>query len=395
MTAKAVDRGGLVVLCGCILLMLVLGSVHAFSVFLEPIERQFGASRADAALTYSIALATLTVSVLFGVHVFRRLSPAALVVVVTVLSAAGAIVAGRADTLATVWLGYGVIFGAANGLGYSFALQYAAQSNPSFSGAAMGLVTAAYGMGAAVSPVPFERLVLDAGLRGGMTGLAAALGAAGLVVAAVFARTHHRLTTDTTTASGVQKPPFSHVACIWFAYGTAVAAGLMAIGHATGIARSGGVSRDWMVAAPIVIAVGNIGGSYVGGALVDRWGVRRLLRLIPAVSAAALVLLSVSSSPAVTLAGLTVVGVTYGATIAAFPASVSTLFGPILGIRVYGQVFTAWGLAGLLAPWTAGFLFEVEGDYTTPLLLAAGLAAASAVSIAWFPRAQNPAAAGR
>ena len=39
-----------------------------------------------------------------------------------------------------VWVGYGVMFGAANGLGYSFALQYSALAIPAFRGAAMGLV---------------------------------------------------------------------------------------------------------------------------------------------------------------------------------------------------------------------------------------------------------------
>ena len=41
----------------------VLGSVHAFSVFLIPIEQAFGASRSAVSLTYSFALVALTVAV--------------------------------------------------------------------------------------------------------------------------------------------------------------------------------------------------------------------------------------------------------------------------------------------------------------------------------------------
>ena len=64
------------------------------------------------------------------------------------------------------------------------------------------------------------------------------------------------------------------------------------------------------------------------------------------------------------LLGLGIVGLTYGATIATFPAAIANLFGVARGIRIYGLVFTAWGVAGLIAPWIAGILFERSNNYT-------------------------------
>jgi hypothetical protein len=58
-----------VVLSAAILAM-VLGSVHAFSVFLEPLEAQFNASRTSVSLTYSFALVTLTIAVLWGHNLY-------------------------------------------------------------------------------------------------------------------------------------------------------------------------------------------------------------------------------------------------------------------------------------------------------------------------------------
>jgi OFA family oxalate/formate antiporter-like MFS transporter len=385
-TLEASQNSGVLVLTGSMLLMLVLGSLHAFSIFLEPIEKEFTATRSNASLTYSLALAVLTIHVLFGDRLFRRISPTAVVFTVTLLSTVGALVAGYASNLYMVWLGYGVIFGAANGLGYSFALQYAAQANPRFSGGAMGLVTAAYGLGAAISPLPFEALLHAFGFRGSMLGLAGALIIIGTLSAFLFARTGHRLVTDNDLPSAHQSTSASVIVRLWFTYGTAVTAGLMAIGHATGIAQSSGLIINWIFIAPTLIAVGNVGGSYFGGYLVDVWGARRLLWLVTTCSALSLALMSTTLSPAVTMVGLAVVGITYGATIAAFPAAIAKLFGPVLGIRIYGKVFTAWGLAGLLAPWFAGLLFERSGDYSTALLLAAGFAIASTISIIWFPR---------
>ena len=43
------------------LVMVALGSLHAFSVFLQPLEKVFETERASVALVYSLALISLTV----------------------------------------------------------------------------------------------------------------------------------------------------------------------------------------------------------------------------------------------------------------------------------------------------------------------------------------------
>jgi hypothetical protein len=53
---------------------------------------------------------------------------------------------------------------------------------------------------------------------------------------------------------------------------------------------------------------------------------------------------------------------------------------------MYGLVFTAWGLAGLGAPWLAGVLFDAGGGYGPALIIAAGAALASALAVGLLPR---------
>ena len=125
-------------------------------------EAAFGASRAAVSFTYSLALATLTLAVPFGHRFYAAWRPATFVSSLVLLAAGGAFIASLAPSLFVVWLGYGVLFGAANGLGYGFGLQLAAQANPGREGLAMGIVTAAYALGAAVSP-PLFALAVDGG----------------------------------------------------------------------------------------------------------------------------------------------------------------------------------------------------------------------------------------
>ena len=88
-----------------------------------------------------------------------------------------------------------------------------------------------------------------------------------------------------------------------------------------------------------------------------------LLGGLALVSAIALVLLATIDGIPFAMFGLGVVGLTYGALIAAYPAVISKLFGVLRGVKIYGRVFTAWGAAGLVGPWLAGALFD-QGDHT-------------------------------
>ena len=50
------DHPGRKVLLAASLVSMVLGSIHGFSVFLDPIEARFDTSRATASLIYSFSL---------------------------------------------------------------------------------------------------------------------------------------------------------------------------------------------------------------------------------------------------------------------------------------------------------------------------------------------------
>ena len=83
------NHSGLLVLTAVSLVSAALGSIHAFSVFLQPLETTFGASRALASLTYSFALLCLTAAVLWGHALYAKTTAARFVLGTSILAALG------------------------------------------------------------------------------------------------------------------------------------------------------------------------------------------------------------------------------------------------------------------------------------------------------------------
>ena len=370
---------GIMVLSATSLVSAVLGSIHAFSVFLHPLEVQFDATRSAVSLTYSLALVALTFAVLVGPRIYGRWSAASLILGACVLAASGALLAGVAGSLWGMWLGYSLIFGLANGVGYGFGLQLAAQYMPGREGLAMGVVTASYALGAVLSPGLFDLAVSARGVSAAMMALAGTLLLIGLLSATLLRLVKAQFNAPEQRRRIKSATGRSQV-LLWIGYFGGVLAGLMVIGHAAGIAAALRPElAPWI--APVIIAACNLVGSLVGGRLADRVSLGALLATLAFVTSATLALLAAFGQVGGIMVGFGVVGFAYGGTIAAYPAAVAKLFGMHDSAEIYGRIFTAWGCAGLLGPWLAGLLFDWRGDYQIALLTAAGAGVISVAAI--------------
>ena len=360
-------------LAGCVLLSGVLGSIHAYSLFIESFESDLGVGRGEAGAPYSVALASLTVAVLVSHRLFR-LVPGPLVVLIASGGAAiGLLLAASANSLAGVVLGYGIVFGAFNGLGYAFSLQRASESNPDRRGFALGLVTAAYALGGASTALVLDKHVAASGATSALRWLALAIAVTGIVTSALLANNDSLARGSSARLSSAN---LRTLAPLWMAYLLAVLAGLMALGHAAAIVDdAGGPGGAAVVAAGLASASGGLWIALVA----DRTATDRLLRLLPLGSATVLVVAAMASHGVVLMVAVAGIAFTYGALIAIYPLAVAQRFGQDGYSQAYGRVFTAWGTAGLVGPVGAGHLFEVTGSYRIPMFLAAAAAIGSAV----------------
>ena len=366
------------------LVTLVLGSVHAFSIFITPLEATFHASRSSISLIYSLSLVSLTLLVLYGYRIYHRVTPAWLVFGTCTVATIGITIANLASELWQVFIGYSLIFGAANGLGYGFVLQLASRSMPKKKGFAMGAVTAAYAIGATLFARVLSEFIFPQTAVQAFWILAGTILVAGIVAAILLRFTGVRFQSDGQDTDTDERVG-TRVIFFWLAYGLSVFAGLMAIGHAAGIVQSGEYTvKDpvkFAIWGAVLIGAGNALGGFMGGFLSDRVSVRTLLIALPVLSALCLFSITISENAMHSALLLSLIGLSYGAIIAVYPHAINLQFGELNGPKIYGIVFTAWGFAGLVGPWLAGILFDRTGGYTLPLLCAAITAVLSAITI--------------
>ena len=371
-------------LLASMLVTFVLGSVHAFSVFIVPLEKLLGLPRSEISLIYSLALVAITLAVLFGYRVYRLLPAWWIVFVTCIVAAAGLILASAANNWWLLCVGYSLAFGFSNGIGYGFSLQLVGRVMPEIKGFAMGAVTASYAVGSILFAKIFAWRIAAESVESALLAIAFAVLGCGLIAALIL-----RLA---NASYGSRQEAVSRVGSVldkrklmqfWVAYMTSVFAGLMAIGHAAGIALSRNASVELATMAAITIGIGSALGGFIAGGLIDRWPVTRFLVGLPLLSAIALLVISATASPVAVVFLLALVGFSYGSIIAIYPVAISDYFAE-QGPQAYGLVFIAWGFAGLVAPWCAGLIYDRHAGYELALVIAAAIAILSALCAGFF-----------
>ena len=78
---------------------------------------------AEVSLVYSLATLSLVGGAFATPRLLRLLSPASLALLACVVCAAGLLLAAQAASLTVLYVGFGIMFGVANGVGYALSIE--------------------------------------------------------------------------------------------------------------------------------------------------------------------------------------------------------------------------------------------------------------------------------
>jgi MFS family permease len=140
--------------------------------------------------------------------------------------------------------------------------------------------------------------------------------------------------------------------------------GLLLVSQVSGIAAAQGLAHPVVLASTSALTLGYLLGSLLGGHIVERLGSWRALVSVNLLALTGLLVLGMPVA-AMVLAGAWAIGFTFGSTASIMPVLIGLRFGSRWIGAIYGRLMIAYGLAGVLAPWTSGVLYEIGRSYSS------------------------------
>jgi len=373
------------VVVGGVSMNLALGSLYAWSVFVLPLEQEFGWTRSQTSWVYTIAVVVFASTFVLAGRIQDRRGPRPCALTGAVLVSAGFFAASFTTSLWFLYGAFGLVVGAGNGFGYATPTPVASKWFPDRRGLVVGLMVGGYGAGSAIIGPIATSLITSVGWRPTFRLLGAVFLVMGLIGAWLLENppegyrpagwtppagsTRRR---DYSTAEMLRTPQFYG---LWIAYALGATAGQMTISQLVPFARSAGLGAAVATLALPVTAAGNAGGRILSGWLSDALGRVTTLRTMVLASAVAMPALFVwRQEPVLFFVLVACVYWCYGTQLSVFASATADLYGTRnLGMN-YGVLFTAWGAAGVFGPMIGGRVFDAFGDYRYAFYAAGALA---------------------
>src|SRR5438132_2668077 len=381
------------VVAGGVSMNLALGSLYAWSVFVLPLEKEFGWTRAQTSWVFTIAVLTFAATFILAGRIQDARGPRICALFGAVLVSAGFFLASFTTSLLFLYVIFGVVVGAGNGFGYSTPTPVASTWFPDKRGLVVGLMVGGYGASSAILGPVATNLTASLGWRPTFRLLGVLFFVMGMIGAWLLknppagyrpsgwnpqaaAVTQQR---DYSPSEMLRTPQFYF---LWLAYCLGTTAGLMTISQLVPFARLAGLTAAAATFAITVGAVGNAGGRILSGWLSDALGRLTTLRVMVLGSAVAMPALFVWREQVLLLYLLVaVVYWCYGTQLSVFASTTADLYGTRnLGMN-YGLLFPAWGTAGIIGPMIAARVFDAFGDYRYAFYAAGVLAVIALASL--------------
>ena len=371
-------------------MQMILGTVYAWSVFKKPLIAKHGWSELEVGLTFMLTIFFLGFSAALGGKLVDKAGTRKVASIAAALFSAGMVLAGLADTFSSkwlLWLGYGVIAGIGNGLGYITPVAVLVRWFPDKKGTITGLAVMGFGLGAAIMGqlAPFL-------MKYGVS-IAAIFYASGAVFLAGMLLAARKLVNPpaeyalpAAKAATIPAVPSVDVSRAMTMYQFYILWGLLLLNVTAGIAIISNLSNmaqeqlkiTAVAAGTIVFATSlcNGMGRLVWAALSEKIG-RKAVFLILFASQVPLffVLPHITNLWLFSIIACYIL-LCYGGGFGTMPSFTADTFGPKNIGGIYGKILLAWGVAGVAGPLLMEWVKKNYSGFQVALTVAAFVLAA-------------------
>src|SRR5947208_8904599 len=133
------------VVIGGMSMNLALGSLYAWSVFVLPLEKEFGWTRAQTSWVFTIAIVTFALTFILAGRIQDKLGPRPCALIGALLVSIGFFLTSMTTSLTFLYVAFGLVVGAGNGFGYATPIPVASKWFPDKRGLVVGIMVGGYG----------------------------------------------------------------------------------------------------------------------------------------------------------------------------------------------------------------------------------------------------------
>ena len=364
-------------------LAVIFGVSYSFAAFFENFAKEFAAQRADVSWIFGLCGLVYFVLGAGGGMLADRWGPRLVCMTGMVFIAIGLFVTSLAQSLATVYLSYGLLVG----LGIAFVYTPSIASvQPWFNkrrGLASGIASSGIGAGTLILPVVVSYLLAEVNWR-----VALQMMSAGVLLIGLSAGFLLKRAPDLTGSTRGQLPGLSLSTALktpafkWLYMGTLLGAPVMFVpfAHISAAARDAGLPDAQAVGLVGLIGIGSLVGRFAIGWLADRLGRVRTLMLMQCLMGLSYLVWAGAQDRWMFALFALWFGLSYGSIVSLLPAICMDLFGGRAVSAIIGTLYTGAALGNLLGPVLAGQVFDMTQSYTLVIWITLGISALATYS---------------
>ncbi len=365
-----------------------------------------GWSGPQVGLAFTIVIFCLGIAAAMGGKFVDKAGARKVATAAAILFGLGTLIAGYADKIGNLWLlwlGYGVIGGIGNGLGYITPIAVLVRWFPDKKGVITGLAVMGFGFGSALIGLTVPSMLTTLGIANTFYLLGVIYLVVLLIVAQNLNNPPEGWTLPAATTAAAKKtaaavnPVDLKVALgmpqfylLWLVLFINVMAGLALISNLSPMAQSQ-LGINAVVAGTLVFVsslfngLGRIGWA----ALSDKIGRKTTFLIILGSQIPLFFLLSKVTNIWVFAAMSCYILSCLGGGFATMPAFAVDTFGPKNMGAIYGKILIAWSLAGVVGPMLMEYFKKASNSFSLALLVASGMLCVGVFVVSLYKKPGN------
>jgi len=375
-------------LAASFIIMLCLGSVYAWSVFVPELKSNYGFTTTHTQLAFGMLIATFTLTMILAGRLERKYKPHVLSILAASFFSSGYLVAGLSKgNIFIVFLGIGVLTGIGTGFGYLVSITNPVKWVPDKKGLVTGICTAGFGLGAVVLTW-LTRVLLESGSD--VLEIFKLVGVSyGVIILLFSILIKEPLLPPSRIMHNRKIFTDGHFYLLLIGIFCGTFAGLLVIGNLKHMGALYDINNDILLLRIVVFSAANFAGRLIWGLLSDYLSGKVSIFLALSLLGIFVFLIGYIALSAVSYLILSAaIGFSFGANFVLFAKETAHLYGINNMGYIYPYIFLGYGLAGVLGPVIGGLIFDLSGNYSYGAYIAAILSITGAF-ILLFPVNSN------